>query len=28
MGAENISRDFFLKILKENVNQLKKTKFE
>jgi len=27
MGAENISRDFFLKILKENVNQLKKTKF-
>ena len=28
MGAENISRDFFLKILKDNVNQLKKTKFE
>ena len=28
MGAENISRDFFLKILKENVNQLEKTKFE
>ena len=28
MGAEKISRSFFLKILKENINQLEKTKFE
>ena len=28
MGAEKISRDFFLKIIKDNVNQLKKTNFE
>jgi leucyl/phenylalanyl-tRNA--protein transferase len=28
MGAENISRNLFLKIIKDNVNQLEKTKFE
>ena len=28
MGAENISRDLFLEIIKDNVNQLAKTTFE